>query len=102
MKIEKINDSQIRCYLSGEDLAKRQLKLSELAYGSEKAKRLFRDLMQQAQMRAGQLTLEAIFDRIEQINDCERRLQSTNCEPRLNLENLFIRLQGNKRCPVRA
>ena len=53
MKIEKINDSQIRCYLSGEDLAKRQLKLSELAYGSEKAKKLFQDLMQQAAFQFG-------------------------------------------------
>ena len=38
MKIEKINDNQIRCTLTLDDLAQRQLKLSELAYGSEKAK----------------------------------------------------------------
>jgi len=38
MKIEKINDNQIRCTLTRDDLAQRQLKLSELAYGSEKAK----------------------------------------------------------------
>ena len=37
MKIEKINDNQIRCTLTRDDLAQRQLKLSELAYGSEKA-----------------------------------------------------------------
>ncbi len=48
MKIEKISDNQIRCILTADDLAKRQLKLSELAYGSEKAKRLFRDMMHQA------------------------------------------------------
>ena len=41
MKIEKINDNQIRCTLTRADLADRQLKLSELAYGSEKAKSLF-------------------------------------------------------------
>lgn len=46
MKIEKINDRQIRCTLSKEDLANRQIKLSELAYGSEKAKALFQDMMQ--------------------------------------------------------
>lgn len=34
MKIEKINDNQIRCTLTRDDLAQRQLKLSELAYGS--------------------------------------------------------------------
>lgn len=48
MKIEKINDNQIRCTLTPADLAERQLKLSELAYGSEKAKSLFHDMMQQA------------------------------------------------------
>ena len=48
MKIEKISNSQIRCILTGEDLASRQLRLSELAYGSEKARALFRDMMEQA------------------------------------------------------
>jgi adapter protein MecA 1/2 len=48
MKIEKINDRQIRCTLTREDLADRQLKLSELAYGSDKAKELFQDMMQLA------------------------------------------------------
>lgn len=48
MKIEKINDNQIRCTLTRADLADRQLKLSELAYGTEKAKSLFHDMMQQA------------------------------------------------------
>ena len=48
MKIEKVNDNQIRCTLTREDLADRQIKLSELAYGSEKAKLLFKDMMQQA------------------------------------------------------
>lgn len=36
MKIEKVNDNQIRCTLTREDLAERQIKLSELAYGTEK------------------------------------------------------------------
>ncbi len=53
MKIEKVNDNQIRCTLTGEDLAKRQLKISELAYGTEKAKNLFRDMMQQASFMFG-------------------------------------------------
>ena len=47
MKIEKVSDNQIRCTLTREDLADRQLKLSELAYGTEKAKSLFREMMQQ-------------------------------------------------------
>ena len=48
MKIEKINDHQIRCTLTSADLIARQLKLSELAYGTEKAKMLFQDMMDQA------------------------------------------------------
>lgn len=53
MKIEKVNDHQIRCTLTREDLANRELKLSELAYGTEKAKDLFRDMMQQASFEFG-------------------------------------------------
>ena len=53
MKIEKVNENQIRCTLTREDLADRQLKLSELAYGTEKAKLLFRDMMQQAAYECG-------------------------------------------------
>lgn len=53
MKIEKVNDNQIRCTLTKEDLVSRELKISELAYGTEKAKSLFRDMMQQANFEFG-------------------------------------------------
>ena len=53
MKIEKINDNQIRCTLTRADLAERKLHLSELAYGTEKAKSLFHDMMQQAAQEFG-------------------------------------------------
>ena len=53
MKIEKINENQIRCTLSKSDLVDRQLKISELAYGTEKAKALFREMMQQASAELG-------------------------------------------------
>ena len=53
MKIEKVNENQIRCTLSREELEDRQIKLSELAYGSEKAKNLFRDMIQQANYEFG-------------------------------------------------
>lgn len=42
MKIERISENQIRCTLSNYDLNARNLNLSELAYGSEKARNLFR------------------------------------------------------------
>ena len=53
MKIEKVNEHQIRCTLTQQDLASRHLKLSELAYGTEKAKMLFQDMMQQANYEFG-------------------------------------------------
>lgn len=53
MKIERINDNQIRCTLNKRDLIERHLRISELAYGSDKAKELFRDMMEQANMDFG-------------------------------------------------
>lgn len=53
MKIEKISENQIRCTLTRDDLAEREIKISELAYGSEKAKSLFHDMMQQAAYEFG-------------------------------------------------
>ena len=53
MKIEKVNEQQIRCTLTRDDLANRELKISELAYGTEKAKNLFRDMMRQASFECG-------------------------------------------------
>lgn len=48
MKIEKISENQIRCTLTKEDLADRNIKISELAYGTGKTRELFQDMMQQA------------------------------------------------------
>lgn len=53
MKIEKLSETQIRCTLTRADLADRQLHLSELAYGSEKARSLFHDMMQRAAAEFG-------------------------------------------------
>lgn len=53
MKIEKISDNQIRCTLTKEDLDSHQIRISELAYGTDKAKKLFREMMQQAQIQFG-------------------------------------------------
>lgn len=53
MRIERISDNQIRCTLNKHDLSERHLKISELAYGSDKAKELFRDMMEQANMDFG-------------------------------------------------
>ncbi len=53
MKFERLNENQIRCTLTKNDLSDRELKISELAYGSEKAKSLFRDMMRQASRECG-------------------------------------------------
>lgn len=48
MKAERINQDQIRFTLNAIDLQERNLKVSELAYGSEKTKALFDDMMKTA------------------------------------------------------
>ena len=53
MRLEKVNDNQIRCILTKEDLEERKIKFSELTFGGEKAKRLFRDVMQEANFLFG-------------------------------------------------
>lgn len=53
MKIERINENQIRCTLTRSDLAERQIELTELAYGSEKARRLFHEMIQTAAAEVG-------------------------------------------------
>ena len=45
MKLERMNEQQIRCTITSEDLKARQIKISELAYGTDKARSLFRDMM---------------------------------------------------------
>lgn len=53
MKIEKINDRQIRCVLTKEDLEDRKIRLSELVCGGEKARGLLRDMMTRAARELG-------------------------------------------------
>ena len=53
MKIERINDNQIRCTLTSFDLSVRNLNIGELAYGSEKARGLFREMIQKASNEVG-------------------------------------------------
>lgn len=48
MKIEKISDTQIQVTLNHSDLIDRNIKISELAYGSKKAQALFKDMMARA------------------------------------------------------
>lgn len=53
MKIEKISDNQIKFLLTNEDLKERQIKLSELSQGSERAQAFFREIMTEAMVDCG-------------------------------------------------
>ncbi len=53
MKIERISDNQIRCTLTSFDLSVRNINLVELAYGTEKARKLFREMIQKASNEVG-------------------------------------------------
>lgn len=53
MKFERISENQIRCTLNKNDLIEREIKISELAYGSEKTKALFKEMMDQASEELG-------------------------------------------------
>ena len=53
MKIERINENQIRCTLTSADFIQRQIRISELAFGTEKAKQLLQEMMEQAQEELG-------------------------------------------------
>lgn len=48
MRIERINENSIRCTLTSFDLSVRNLNLRELAYGTEKARQLFDEMMTKA------------------------------------------------------
>lgn len=66
LKIEKLNDKQIRCTLSKEDLYNRNILPSDLRYGSSKTKKLFNEVLKSAYERFefskedSALTIEAI------------------------------------------
>ena len=53
MKIEKISDNQIKCLLTKADLDSRHLSVNELAYGSEQANILFKEMTDQANQKYG-------------------------------------------------
>ena len=103
MKIEKINENQIRCTLTREDLADRKIKLSELAYGTENAKSLFRDMMQQAEEDFGfeanniPLMIEAI-----PISSDTIILIITKVEDPEELDTRFSRFSAEEDAPAKS
>lgn len=53
MHIEKINENKFRCTLEKRDLDMRNLRLEELAYGTDKARQLFDEMMRKAHDQFG-------------------------------------------------
>ncbi len=53
MKIEKLNENQIKATLTREDLDGRNIGLAEFAYGTESARQLFNDLLRFASYKLG-------------------------------------------------
>ena len=53
MRIEKKSNNCFRCLLTAKDLEDRQIRLDELAYGSAKARKLFEDLVWEAEEHYG-------------------------------------------------
>ena len=101
MKIDKLNDNQIRCTLTREDLISRKIRLSELTYGSEKARSLFQDMMSQASRDLGfevdntPLMIEAIPVSIDSIV-----LIITKVEDPEELDSRFSRFSSEDNAPA--
>ena len=91
MKIEKINDNQIKCTLTSQDLADRSIDIGELVYGSDKAKQLFRDMMLEANRRFGFRAGDNIPIMIEAIPEAEHALTLiiTRVDDPAELDNRF-------------
>lgn len=53
MRISRVNDNQIKAVLTRQDLAARNIRLSEFVYGSAKAKELFNELVMKANLELG-------------------------------------------------
>ena len=53
MKIEKVNDNQIRCILTPGDLIKRHLSIKSIAQGDQAAQALVREMMEQSSEEFG-------------------------------------------------
>ena len=82
MKIEKISDKRLKILLTSEDLKQRNIKMAELAFGTEKTRDLFKEMMEiagdecdfyaedsQLMIEAIPLSLEAIVILITKIDD---------------------------------
>jgi adapter protein MecA 1/2 len=89
MKIERISDTQMKFVLMTDDLAERDIKISELSYASDKTQQLFREIMTLVQgedeflegetplmfeaVRVGVDSLVVVVTKIDDAGDKEKR-----------------------------
>ncbi|MCL2564999.1 MAG: adaptor protein MecA [Defluviitaleaceae bacterium] len=92
MKIEKISDNQVKFVLNKADLVEKDIKITELAYGSEKTQDLFREMMEKAYDQCGfeaentPLMIEAIPVAVDSIMIIVTKVSSSeDIESKFNL-----------------
>ncbi|MDR1150482.1 MAG: adaptor protein MecA [Clostridiales bacterium] len=84
MKIEKINDNQLKILLSKNDLEERDIKVQELAFGTDKTRDLFKEMMNIAtseydfNVEGSQLMIEAVPVSFETVMIIVTRIDSKN------------------------
>ncbi len=119
MKIEKISETQVKFILNQVDLDERNIRLTELAYGTEKTQALFREMMEQALIECGfeaenvPLMIEAIpfapdsitiivtkvtnvgdieekFNMLPKVNQKKKEIDTETKKPTKDNNNLFV------------
>lgn len=105
MKIEKISETQVKFILSQSDLTERNIKINELAYGSEKMQDLFREMLEQALHECGfqpesnvplmieaiPLSTESIMIIVTKVNGSEDFDSKLNLMPQSKDERKFVK-----------
>jgi adapter protein MecA 1/2 len=105
VRIEKISESQIKFILSQTDLSERNLKVSELAYGSEKMQCLFHDMLERAMRECGfqpennvplmieaiPLSSQSIMIIVTKVSNTDEFEQKINFSPRPKEERIFMK-----------
>ncbi len=103
MKIERINENQIKIILSRADLAARNLNINELAYSNEKMQSLFREMMEQAfiehsfkpenntslMIEAAMLSPDSIMIIVTKVSSSEEHPEFLNLIPKTKEDRMF-------------
>ena len=119
MRVERINENQIKYTFKTDDLAERDISISELSYSSEKTQQLFQEVMALAQyendflststtlmfeaMRVGVDTLVVVVTKVEPNNKMHQDEVFVSLVPAAKTECKFKRIMellGSKKTPL--